>query len=342
RKMEARRVETGIYRPTVGPTRAYAQPDVPIPAGMFAQFLDLPLLRGDETAHAPWLAASATPWRGPVNVFMSASDAGYRLNSTFRAPSVVGDTLDDLQPAQPWTWSRQPAVHVKVYGGVLQSRSKLEVLNGANTLALRASGASDWEIVQFRDAELVGTGIYALSGFLRGQAGTEFLADAVVPAGADLVLLDSGPGQIDLAPADRGLTRNFRVGPARLPYTDPAYLHFEEAFDGVGLRPYAPVHVTARRNAANDLQIAWIRRTRRGGDVWTGLDVPLAEESEAYMVRVTASQVLVREWMVETPQAAYSAADQTADGIATPFELEIAQVSAGFGTGPFARITVDD
>ncbi|MEM9049147.1 MAG: glycoside hydrolase TIM-barrel-like domain-containing protein [Pseudomonadota bacterium] len=341
RRVEARRVETGLYVPHSAGARVYAQPEVPAPATLYAQFMDLPLLRGDEIAHAPWLAVSATPWRGTVNVYKSASEEGYERNVSLHSAAVVGETLDELAPAQPWAWSRQPAVRVKVAGGTLQSRSTLDVLNGANTLAVLAPGGSVWEVVQFQDAVLVGSGTYALQGFLRGQAGTEFLAGAAVPAGADIVLLDRGPTQIDLAPSETGLTRHFRVGPANLPYTDPSYRHSVERFDGIGLRPYAPVRLSAHRASSGDLEIAWMRRTRVGGDSWEGVEVPLAEEREVYLLRVVSATAALREWEVTAPAGIYTAAQQASDAVTVPFDIEVAQVSAGFGAGPFARITVN-
>ena len=49
-----------------------------------------------------------------------------------------------------------------------------------------------------------------------------------------------------------------------------------------------------------------------------------------------ADQVL-REETVSAPQWVYTAAAQTADGLAGAVELRVAQVSALFGPGVFAR-----
>ena len=44
-------------------------------------FLDLPLMRGTEAPHAPWLAAAATPWPGAVRAWVSTDeDGGYAPN----------------------------------------------------------------------------------------------------------------------------------------------------------------------------------------------------------------------------------------------------------------------
>ena len=76
-------------------------------------------------------------------------------------------------------------------------------------------------------------------------------------AGADFVLLDGSASQVNLALAERGLERNFRIGPSSRGYNDDSYLHLVEAFDGVGLRPYPVAHLAAKRqgNELIDVQV---------------------------------------------------------------------------------------
>lgn len=52
-------------------------------------------------------------------------------------------------------------------------------------------------------------------------------------------------------------------------------------------QPYAPVHIAGTRDGSNDLMIAWVRRTRIGGELvdLTGA-VPLGDASEAYEVDI--------------------------------------------------------
>jgi hypothetical protein len=343
RLVEGRRVETGVYGAGSGPRRRRASPAVPVAAaGYVVQFLDLPLLRGDETPHAPWIAVTAQPWPGPAAVFSAAQDSGYALETTVRSPSVMGETLDDLPPGRPWLFTRGPGIRVRVSGGVLTSRSEAEILNGANAAALRAAGRADWEVLQFRRAELIGPSIYQLTGLLRGQAGTEHLAADPVPAGAEFVLLDRGPVQLDLALWERGLPRHYRIGPASRPYTDASYSLRVESFDGAGLRPYAPVRLRAVRAADGAIDISWFRRARWGGDSWAGLDVPLAEDLEAYRVEVRRAGLLVRSFETSVPSARYLVAEQAVDLVVPPFEIDVMQISAVYGAGPSTRIVFND
>jgi hypothetical protein len=230
---------------------------------------------------------------------------------------------------------------VRIGSGTLQSRSPLDVLNGANVAALRANAAPDWEVIQFELAELEAPGVYRLSGLLRGQAGTDGIAPETWPPGTDFVLLDGSAQQVDLPSSARGLERHFRVGPAAKPPDDPAYRHHAEAFTGVGLRPYAPVHLKAERLAGGKIEISWVRRTRIDGDSWAGADAPLGEERELYHVRVLSGDVLLREFGPNEPRQDYALTEQNEDGAPAILSIEVAQLSDRFGPGPYKRITFD-
>jgi hypothetical protein len=75
------------------------------------------------------------------------------------------------------------------------------------------------------------------------------------------------------------------------------------------------------------------------GDSWLGTDVPLGEESEAYLVRVLCAGTLVREVEVDRARWSYAPGDQVSDGGAVPLVFQVAQLSGRFGPGPFEEIT---
>jgi len=70
-------------------------------------------------------------------------------------------------------------------------------------------------------------------------------------------------------------------------------------------------------------------------------DVPLGEDNEAYLVRIRANNTTVRQELVTAPTYDYVFADRQEDALTTPFQFEVAQVSAQFGPGPFKRISFD-
>jgi hypothetical protein len=157
--------------------------------------------------------------------------------------------------------------------------------------------------------------------------------------GSSVVLLDGAPRQIGISLEVRDLARHYRIGPATRGYDDPSYLHLVEAFPGIGLRPYSPAHLRAEW-VGGDLSVAWVRRTRIGGDSWSGIEVPLGEAREAYLLRVVKDGAIRREATVAQPVWTYSAAMAAADAVTAPFELHVAQLSDTFGAGAFTRITI--
>ena len=154
-----------------------------------------------------------------------------------------------------------------------------------------------------------------------------------------VVLMESSVKQIDLASSTRNTARHFRIGPAARGYDDPSYVHRQETFPGVGLRPYTPCHLSATPSTEGTA-ISWVRRTRRDGGSWDTQDVPLNEESEKYLVRVIQNGTVKREVTAVQPYWTYSAAHQAQDNLSGPFQVQVAQMSASFGPGLFATLNI--
>ncbi|SDJ32871.1 Putative phage tail protein [Salipiger marinus] len=332
--VEAVRIEPDIYLPAeFADTPPSLRPSVAA-APVLPLFLDLPLMGGDEVPHAPHLAIAADPWPGAVAVYDAATDSDYVLNEVIAAATVTGVTEADL-PAHPaGRIDRGAPLRIRLRGGTLQSVSDAALLGGANLLAIGDGSPGAWELLQFRDAALVAPGVWHIAHRLRGQLGTDGTAPALWPAGSRVVVLDGAAQQIALSPAARGQARHFRIGPARRGYDDPSYVHVVAAFDGNGLRPYRPAHLRAER-AGPGLTLRWIRRTRIDGDGWDTPEVPLGEESEAYLLRLSQGGTLLREVTLGAPVWQISPA---AEGLSGLIEVQVAQISARYGPGPFARL----
>jgi hypothetical protein len=87
--------------------------------------------------------------------------------------------------------------------------------------------------------------------------------------------------------------------------------------------------------ASSDYQCSWKRRTRIDGDSWQSTEVPLGETTESYLVRLRQGSVIRAQYSVGGTQFLYSAGMRATDQVVGPFTLEVAQVSQGFGPGPF-------
>ncbi|UWQ34522.1 glycoside hydrolase/phage tail family protein [Leisingera sp. M527] len=335
--VEAVRIEPGVYdlaavAEELPGVNAFAAPGPVLPL-----FMDLPLMRGDEVPHAPHLALTAQAWPGSVAVYGSGADENYALEQVVAARQVVGVTQSPLFAAGSGRWDLGADLQVRLISGSLESRTAEAVLNGVNAAAIGDGTSGNWELFQFREAELIAPQTYLLRGRLRGQQGTDALMPEVWPAGSFVVLLDGTPVQMELAPEKRRRLRHYRIGPARRALEDPSYLHLQEAFEGVGLRPYAPVHLRLAGGLGADIAVSWVRRTRIEGDSWELEEVPLGEEIESYRIRVMRGTTVLREENSGTRGWTYPAALQTADGVQPGDSLEIAQRSARFGAGPAAK-----
>ncbi len=335
--LEAVRVDGGLYGQISSQSAVVTAPPpidtVPDAPTIYAEFLDLPILTGNEFPHAPHVAVTSTPWPGSVAVYSASEGYGYVLNTEVERNATMGETLEPLPRVQPGVWANQ-SVKVHVVGQNLQSLPRIDVLNGGNVGALR-NGSGEWEVFQFETAILTGPDEYTLGNLLRGQAGTDAFVPDVWPVDTDFVLLDGSAVQIALSTTARGLARHYRVGAASRPYDDPSYQHEIAAFDGVGLRPLSPVHLRARREMSGQITLSWTRRTRINGDSWFGTDVPLGETQELYVVRVRVAGIVRREEIAMTPLFSYPLGAQTADGAFSNIRFEVAQVSETYGPGAF-------
>lgn len=331
--IDAVRVEPDVYLPALvqdsSPLiRRYAPP-MPV----WPVIMDLPLLRGDEPAHTPYIAATATPWPGQVSVWLSSDPAGgYALNGQLRLPSAMGETQTSLRAARAGVWDRGPALVVKMKGGTLQSAGPESLLAGANLLAIGDGSPEGWELLQFADARLVGRDLWELSMRLRGQAGTDAFMRQVWPAGSVAVLLDGAALMADLPPSARGQARHWRIGPATRDPEDGSFTQIETRLRGAGLRPLSPCHVTLRGQ-----QLGWTRRTRIGGDGWDGPEVPLGEERETYSVRISVGTAIIAQAVVSQPHWSIPSGVWNQLRQSEGFAVEIAQLSDEFGPGPFVK-----
>jgi hypothetical protein len=336
RGISAVATDPSIYEPLNGPDRGVtALQGVNVAGRALLAFLDLPLLTGDEIPHAPHVAAYATPWPGSVLVYRSTSDANYALDTQLAAAAGMGELRFDFYAGPTGRWDKGNELWVTLYNANVSSLSDVDVFAGANTLAVE-NGDDEWEIVQFRDAELVGPGQWKLTNLMRGQAGTQSAMRSPNAAGARVVILDRTLPQLNLSLDQRALTFFYRWGPNGKPLSDPTYQSARLQFAGLGLRPLSPVQIRARwPTVAGDIVISWKRRTRIGGDSWEQIEVPLGEESESYEIDIFNGSTLLRTLSTATPQATYTLSQQIADFGSQQWAVSLAvyQMSAVFGRG---------
>ncbi|NKB16598.1 MAG: hypothetical protein HC774_06645 [Sphingomonadales bacterium] len=340
-RFDAVRIESQLYLPgDPVEQQQLGRPFTP-PLPVFAAFLDIPNLAESDVPHAPYVAAFSQPWQGDVGVWRSVDNESFELDTTVSIPSLVGNTLTDLPRAPTGVWDDGDPLIVEVSGSSsLQSVSDIALFAGANTVAIGSGLDDQWEVLQFRDAELIAPGIFSLRRRLRGQLGSDGVMPAVWPAGSQIIGLNSALRQSGIADAQRGLEMNFRIGSLLRGPEDTSATAITATFAGNGLRPYPVAHLRAERLPGGVVRINWIRRTRRGGDGWQSIEVPLAEDSEVYAVEISNGSAVQRNVTAASTTYDYTLAMQVADGISAPFTIRVAQLSQAFGAGPFREIAM--
>lgn len=296
--------------------------------------LDIPLI--DETIQdSPGFVGAAagytTGWPGAVAVQSVDGGQTWAEIQAFDGRATVGYAVGVLA-ANSGALVDETALTVSVLSGELESVTEAQMLAGTNLAAYGADGR--WEIVRFRDADLQADGSYLLSGFKRGDRGTEW-ATGLHQAGDLFIPLDDGDlaaiglpvESIGVASTWRGVTAGDTVDSASdVPFT----------YRGVNLRPLSPVYPVAGRNVGGDLALSWTRRSRLSSSWWaTGTAAPLGEASEAYEVDILNGSTVVRTISSSTPSITYTAAQQVDDfgSAQASIAVRIHQLSAVVGRG---------
>jgi len=341
RSIEALRQDREAYDLPPGAPRPAALSRAVVFGAPVAVLLDLPQLTEDQPAHRPLAAAHAVPWPGQMAAYRSPSTDGFELLTSFGTRARIGVLAFDFWSGPTSRFDLGNVLVVDLLSGTLESVTDLTLMGGANALAIE-SAPGVWEIVQAGAAELLAPGRYRLTRLLRGQRGTEGAMANPTPAGARVVVLDASLASLPIAEADLGIPWNWRIGPASRSVSDETYVAQAFTAQGVGLRPFSVAHVEQpwrRPRTPGDLTIRWTRRSRSlAADTWGGLEVPMAEELEAYEVEILDGATVKRLLSTAMNSAVYTAAQQTADwgaplGPGDSLDIRIFQLSALVGRG---------
>lgn len=342
------RDDDGVYESyAVGAPAAYSGTgsSISIPGTADLVLLDLPLLRdadNDAGYYAAVQATGSTSFGGAVLYRSPDGGTTYDSVSTFTLEATIGELTDAL-PVGPTTILDE-GNELLVDGlstTALESISETSLLAGLNAAAIGADGR--WEVIQFRDAELVGSPpVWRLTGLLRGRRGTEW-AMGTSQAGDRFVLLDSALVRVPLNVSAIGAERLHKPVLAGTSLEATTAVAFTAR--GVALEPFAGVHVEGEREAG-DLTITWTRRDRLGQELPANTDIPMSESTESYEVDILSADSpteVLRTLTASSPSVTYTEAQQAEDfGSPVPgaVTVRIYQLSATVGRGYAAEATV--
>jgi hypothetical protein len=293
-ELSLRRLPRGAARqPAADSGNALTSPDVQAtPTELLAYELPWDGTGSADTRLAYAAVSSVSSgWRGAA-LFLQQGAELLPLGPSGRKRSAIGTTLNALSPSTGLLLDRVASVDVNMLSPdfILDSCSVAELASGAN-MALVAG-----EVLQFLRAERLGDTSWRLTGLLRGRGGTEGAAVLGASAGAAFVLLDDEPVPLDSAVLGQAATI------AAIGLADPQPVYAVLANAGMSHTPLSPVHGAIREASDGSISCNWCRRSRGSWPWLDGIEVPLNEQAEAYVIGVGPTDAPALRWETASPR----------------------------------------
>jgi len=256
---------------------------------------------GDTMIVVAAASSSESHWRGAALYADQGTGELISLGPSGRSRSVIGNAENPLAHANPLIADRSSSLTVELVADdmVLANATSSQLAAGANKALIGS------EIIQFARAEFLGNRRWNLAGLFRGRGGTEEAVDSHL-AGETFVLLDTSLVALDSASVGTAPgTEIIAIGLGdQEPVSSPIGLR------GITLRPLFPVHPRMSVLSDGSLQLKWTRRAR-GAWLWPdGVDAPLREQSEQYLLTFGPIDLPVALWTLTEPQLTISASTQ--------------------------------
>jgi hypothetical protein len=277
------------------------------------ELLDIQNLRDrDYNTYGIYVAAAGylDDWDGCAVLKSPDNGDNFTLLETMNAACVFGQATTALGNFYGGNiFDDLNTVRVSV-NGTLSSSTWDGVLNGANAMLLGD------EIIQFRTATLVSTGIYDLTGLLRGRRGTEW-AMSTHAVNERAVLLNDSLHFIALDSTDFNTQRLLGVVSSGDTIADIETDTI--TYSGENLKPFPPVHLAATLASDSSINLSWDQRTRYNG-LWLSGRAPSEDEP------TTEFEVVIYS------DSNFTTALRTTTGItSSPWNYTVAMQTADYG-----------
>jgi hypothetical protein len=323
---EFRDIESAAYSPNSQAATTPGGGGAVVTTGVLqADLMDVPAARdADYNSPGYYVAAHGSSFVGGVLYKSTDGGSNYSALQSLNVPATYGlatSVLGDYDGGN--TVDEQNSVTVTMERGTLATITRAALLNLGNYALLGD------EFVCFRKAELLSGRTYRLSGFLRARRGTVGAMSTHAAGERFLLLSESNVYRVEQSLGELGEAtyKPVSYGRALIDATAQAFTN-----TGAALKPLPVSHLAGVDIGGGDFTIKWKRRGRIGQEWRDGVDVPLTEASESYLVEVFASGVLDSTQTVSAETATVSAA---AGNVVT-----VTQLSATVGRGYPASITL--
>lgn len=283
------------------------KPSLELPGPTRFEILDLPPLRDSDDNYGLYWAACGykDAWRGCA-LYRTLDGGKSWINiGAITAPCAIGTGDAALGD---WTGGNvvdeANTITVSLLSGELASVNNDLFLAGSNAALIGN------EIVYYRDAVLVGTKQYRLSGLMRGRLATPSTGHA---SGDRFIRLDGNLRTIDIRPEDFGQTLKYEV----VGYGESTAGGDEKTItvNNAHIVPLPVYQLRAIAQPSKNINIDWIRQARINYAWRDYIDVPVDDIPEAYRIRIYDGSTLKREAATTAASFIYTAAMASADGL---------------------------
>jgi len=289
--------------------------------------MDIPALvdAADDLHLVTAMSGETDAWAGAQ--LQRSLDAGASFGTVSSSSSSLNAIMGRLQSpvtaASPHYTDTTNAVEVVLFtDDDIESISEQAFLSegGAFALSWDDGGTQRWELLQYRDAELIAPKTYRLTTLHRGQLNTEVAAH---PTGATFVLLDGAVQRHPTQSAWIGTDLAHRA--VSIGQTPDGADEQTLTYAGNSQREWAPAHVFMERPSPDAVTARVVPRHRFGTD-----DAPIRSTHwSGYRWIVTdGTNTITRDGLSETEIFATI-------GWAPDVDVSVAQVNAITGAGPY-------
>ncbi len=312
--LELVRIAPAALPASATPGRVLGAPDA-VQGESIVHAFELPHL-GEGLLAAPRLSIAAcgseAGWRRAALAVSIDDGVRWEAAGVTAVPAVIGLVEIAAGMADAAIEDRRGAITVELaHDGMTLADADDAGLDAGLNLALVGD-----ELLQFGEAEPLGSNRWRLTRLWRGRRGTE----AVIGAGAvgdRFVLIEAAALATRDAVAGIGAT----VSVLATGVGDAAGVETAAGLAGASIVPPSPVNLHAEMLGDGGAVIRWTRRSRAGWRWLDGVDAPLAEEAERYRVRITPATGGEVAEATSLPELALSAALVAAG----PLQIEVWQ-----------------
>ena len=296
-----------------------------------AKILDIPLLNSNDALTCesgaylvvtPEGLDSLKKWFGGT-LYKSEDGINFNIFKAFSKKSLFGIIKSFIPEADEYDEDNVITVEITDGWITLESISDEDLAVGKN-LCLCGN-----ELIQFKNAELVGENIYELSTLLRGRYGTEW-AMYKHRIDEDFILLNPGMAhRFPIEPYEIGSSKSYATVTDGLILDDNSEV-LVFTYTGQCLIPYSPCHGQIVKEENGDWTISWIGRPR--------YPTEFDNHNRCYQMDMAR---IVKLHINQTPGYVYKLEDQVKDFGEEQIILvvRVCQVSPTVGSGKSLTIT---